>query len=155
MNHRLKTKNLVLLISFLCTIPLACFCQTQTYEAVIQDSITHKNIADAHIYLGKDTVGFKNNMDGSFLIQAKKGSVIRLRKPGYLWLNVEIQEHTPKVLRMSPSSRSLERQDKIGEMIVDGKNLPKEEWNDINSDYVKDMTSIMKNGKFKLIITTK
>jgi hypothetical protein len=127
-----------------------------TYQSVIIDSITRKPLPNVRIYVDKDTVGMKNHLNGTFqLTNVKKGSIVRFKKTGYRWLNMEITDNPVKIIEMVPTTHSA-LHNQVDEIEVNGKPLPKEEWNDLNPAYFNSVSVlIMDNKKSKLVITTK
>jgi hypothetical protein len=135
---------------------LPCYSQSpHTYQSVIIDSITRKTLQNVRVYADKDTVGVTSRLDGSFQLNVKKGFIVRFRKTGYRWLNIEVTDNPVKIIEMVPTTRSI-LHEQFEEIEVNGKLLPKEEWDDLNPDYVIDVAvSIIDNEKSKLIVTAK
>ena len=150
-----KYKQIIILISFFNIYAISeCFGQeTFTYNAIIKDSITENILKDVIVYIDKDSIGSKNNSDGSLTLNVKEGSIIRLRKKGYQWLNFEVKENSAKTLKMVASTRPA-FYDQIDEILLDGKSLPKEDWNDINPNYLIDVKVEVENKKTILIVET-
>jgi hypothetical protein len=125
------------------------------YHSVIIDSITQAKLQNVRVYVDKDTVGMINRSDGTFQVNVTEGSIIRFRKTGYRWLNMEITDNSAKIIKMIPSTRST-LHDQFEEVEVNGKLLPKEEWDDLNPNYfINVAVSTTDNNKNKLVITTK
>jgi hypothetical protein len=133
-----------------------CFSQdTFVYKGVIEESHTHKGLPGVRIYVDNDTVAVKSDDAGAFRITVRKGSHVRYRKTGYTWQNREITGNDDGKVAMSPGSPN-ETHSQFDEVEVDGKLLPKEEWNDINSEYIRDVAvSKADDEKVRLIIKTK
>jgi hypothetical protein len=135
---------------------LPCFGQDAFIcEGIIEESHTNKGLSNVCIYVDNDTVAIKSNKDGTFRITVRKNSCIRFRKVGYTWKNQEITSDDTKKIVMSPSSHN-DISAQFDEVEVDGKFLPKEEWDDINPEYIRDVGVLeLDNKKVRLSIKTK
>ncbi len=133
-----------------------CFSQSSTYKAIIKDSISQKTLSGVRIYSDNEQDYIESDLNGKFEFQIKEGSTLRFRKAGYQWFNLTIKKQNPKNIEMKPSPQSNELQDKITAIEVNGKPLPKEEWNDINPDYITEIAILeLDENKNKLVIKTK
>ena len=148
--------RLLCLVFFGISVATVGFCQeVLTCKGVLIDSLTTKPLTDVMIYLGNDSVGIQNNKDGSFLLSVKEGETIRFRKKGYRWLNIKIPTDNPTTrYEMVPSTRSY-LHGQVDEIIINGKILPKDEWDDVNGDYISDVSISVNDNKVTLIAKTK
>jgi len=149
----LSKKNYLVLFCILHS--LMCFGQgTFEYKCILRDSITQEPLTNVKIYLNKDSVGIYNKNDGSFLINVKEGDILLLRKKGYRWENIKITANNLINLEMVPSTR-FRANLKFDEIVIDGKILPKDEWDDINPCLFGEILINIINGKTVLIVKLK
>jgi hypothetical protein len=158
MKNRFKSSLLIFTLTVGCSMMHALSCSAQdtfVYKGTVEDSVTRKALSNVRIYVDKDTVAVKSSAAGVFRVTVKKGSKVRFRKTGYRWLNMEIAGRDAGKVVMFPSAPNGMSKD-FDAIEVDGKLLPKEEWNDINDTYISDLSVLNSDDKkVKLIIRTK
>jgi hypothetical protein len=129
--------------------------ETETWQSAVRDSLTQKGLPDVHIFVSMDSTGLRSKADGTFRLSVRKGETVRFRKKGYKWLNVEVRDTCVTPVEIVPSAGS-NLYGEFDEVEVNGALLPKDEWNDLNPDYITVVSvQIMKDKKYKLIIETK
>jgi hypothetical protein len=147
---------LLILAGNLTSISL-CRAQEFMYRSTVRDSVTQKGLPDVYIFAGTDSIGgVRSKVDGTFLLNVRKGETVRFRKKGYKWLNVEIRDTNATPVEMVQSAAGSNLYGEFDEVEVNGVLLPKEELNDLNPDYITEVSvSEIKNKKYRLIIKTK
>jgi hypothetical protein len=126
-----------------------------TWQSTVRDSLTQKGLPDVHVFAGRDSTGVKSTANGTFRLNVRKGETVRFRKKGYKWLNIETGDANVTSVEMVPSTKS-NSHGEFEAVEVNGMLLPEDEWDDLNPDYVTEVSvSEMEDKKYKLIIKTK
>jgi hypothetical protein len=133
-----------------------CFAQeAASWQSTVIDSLTWKNLPDVHVFAGRDSTGVRSKADGTFRLNVRKGETVRFRKKGYKWLNVEAGAANVTPVELVPAVKS-NFHGEFETVEVNGALLPEDEWNDLNPDYVTEISmEKMEDGKHRLIIKTK
>ncbi len=136
-----------------------CFGQdTFLCKGIIKEGDTKEPLQNVRIFVDGDTIGVKNDIVGKYQITVKKGSKVRFKKTGYVWQSIIIAGKEVRDVELFPSlpKGKGNRTNEFGEIIVDGKSLLEDEWNDINPVDIIDISiNRMVDGKAGMSIVTK
>ena len=138
-----------MLLAVIC-FPYSFFGQTTTvWKAVVRDGSTRKPLSNVLVCVDQDTIGVRSNSAGEFQVSVKQNSGVYFRKQGYTWKKVDFAKEIDNVelsasvksslsyhfFFRSPSADSASSVE-VFSLYIDGKLLPKEEWDDINWEMI-------------------
>jgi hypothetical protein len=127
------------------------------FKGVVIDGETGRPIPRAALYTGHIKSGVTTHLNGEYEIKVPAGTKVRFKKAGYVWQTVTVTRPEKQTIRLSASQGAISTtvEGKITEVICDGESIPEEEWPQINSEEIGNITVLKSNGTLKMLITSK
>lgn len=162
---KMRKKHFLLLLCVFIFIAHPLVAQLSIFRGIIIDSITNKPLQNVKIYRisEQDTSQLTSDISGAFQVVLSKEIKLHFRKDGYGWHSIIITDNTKEeTICLLPSKPA---QENIGqknidnaEIIFDGKELPRNQWDDacsIRPSEIASLTIYRKDGKIRFVFESK
>ena len=122
-----------------------CFGQIKELSGIVTVENNDAPLSDVRIFIG-DSIKQRTTDNGKFLLSVEIGDSVRFWKSGYYFKTLNVNELTNNVIniRLKKSTPAVffgakGETYKTNAVFLDGKAVPREDWNDINPDEIKSI----------------